>query len=287
MRVTHQMILHNALSGLFSNLRALHQAQQEMATGKRINRLSDQPLDASVIMKLDSQLRGLEIYRRADAAAQTRLSAEDAVLKTVDELLGQAKSLASGTASSSDDPLRKAAVEEVRTVRDQIVSLGNTVVSGEYIFGGRKTDTPPFQADGTYVGGDEPKVADLGEGLTVEVNHTGDKLFNRALAALDRLEQELESGTSESIRAAVEDLTEAQRNLREARGEVGSRMQHVAEAKELLTSRSQSLLDQKQELQEADPTESALKLTEAQAALERAYAAVAKVLSTNILQFMR
>ncbi len=287
MRITRQTVLQNALRGLRANLDAMSQAQQEVATGRRITKISDQPNDASVVIKLDSQLRMLDRYRRAITSVNTRLSTEEAVLDAVSKLVAQAKDTARGLTGPSNDPLLDAAVDELRAIHNQVVSLGNTKVSGEYIFGGGKGATSPFLEDGTYVGGDTIRELEIGEGVRVPINHTGDDVLSGVLTSLDRLADELATGDPEAIRSVLSDLESAEAQLQSAQGDVAGRMRQAEEMDSYLIRKSESLLDHKQDLQDADPAESVLKLQEATAALERAYAAVAQVLSTNILQYLK
>jgi flagellar hook-associated protein 3 FlgL len=287
MRITRQTVLQNALRGLRSNLDAMSRAQQEVATGRRITKLSDQPNDASVVIKLDSQLRQLDRYRRAITSVNTRLSTEEAVLEAVRKLVDQARDTVRGLNGQSDDPLLRAAVEEVQAIHRQVVSLGNTRISGEYIFGGGKGATSPFLDDGTYVGGDTIRELEIGEGVRVPTNHTGDEVLSGLLQSLDQLATELETGTPETIRSVMANLEADQATLQSAHGEVAGRMRQATEMESYLIRKTESLRDHKQEIQDADPSESVLKLQEATAALERAYAAVAEVLSTNILNYLK
>jgi flagellar hook-associated protein 3 FlgL len=287
MRITHDMILQNALRGVGRNLEALHRAQEEAVTGRRIHRVSDHPLDASTLMRLDSQLQAVEGYRRAGIQANTRLAVEEAVLTSVEDMVGRVKVLAVEASSTEDDGLREAAVEEIRELKRQIIALGNTVVGGRYIFGGGRTDTPPFLEDGSYAGDGNVHEVEIGEGFRVSTNHTGDEILSGVIDALDGLADGLESGAGDSVEAALSDLEEARQGVLRGLGEIGSRMLQIEETEDHLIARSSGLLDHRSEIQDADAAESALKLSQAQATLEQSYAALARVLSTNILQFLR
>jgi flagellar hook-associated protein 3 FlgL len=286
MRITQRTVVQDALRGLFGNLDALHQAQDEVTTGRRIRRVSDQPLEAGVVMKLDSQLRGLERYRRSVIAVNTRLSTEDAVLTSVETLLRQVKDSAATTGSATDDSLRAAAVTEIRLIRDQIIDLGNTQVSGDYIFGGGLRERSPFRDDGTYVGGSTIQQMEIGDGMRVATNQPGDEVLSDVLNSLDLLARDLESGTPDSIQDSLAKVHDALSEIQGAQAEVGSRMRQVAEVEQFLIRETSTLTDHKQALQDADPTESLLKLAEAKNALDRAYAAIGKVLSTDLLQYL-
>src|SRR5262245_16787411 len=110
MRISTHMLQQSARRGLAQNVENLARAQEEAATGRRILTVSDDPVDASQVMRLDAHLRDIEQFRRNAAAANTRLSTEDVVIKTARELLEQARDLAlSGATTSPSDPLRQEA----------------------------------------------------------------------------------------------------------------------------------------------------------------------------------
>jgi flagellar hook-associated protein 3 FlgL len=287
MRITDQTLFRNALAGLTGNLAAFRRAGDQATSGTRLQRLSDGPDEARTVMGLRSRLRSLDRYRGAAAGADVRLSAEDAVLDSVDRLLKQAKDLAATAANVPDDAVRATAIQEIRSIRDQVVSLGNTQVSGAYIFSGGKGQAPAFNPDGSYAGDSNPPVMDLWGGSQVTVNHTGDQALSGALDALDGLERSAEAGDAAGLQASLKNLDQAVRGLRAVRAQTGSRMRSVEESLQAINTRDSVLKDQEQELAGADPTESLLKMSEAKTALDRAYEAVSKVLNTNLLQFLR
>jgi flagellar hook-associated protein 3 FlgL len=288
MRITSHTLLQNALRSLRGNLETLAAAQQEAATGRRVNKLSDDPVDASQIMRIEAQLRDVDQFQRNAAAATTRLSAEDAVLTTVRELLDRAKSIAIATSGlPSGDPLKDAALAEAIQIRDQLIALGNTKVGNDYIFGGAQTTQAPFLPDGTYVGDTNVHMAELDDNVLAPTNHTGDQFISGAIQAVVTLTQELQLNNVFSIQAAVNGLATAAQEALQAQTEVGSRLLQIKQAGQGLARRVNTLLDQREGLRDADPAVSLLKVTTAQNALERAYAVVAKVFSTNLLDYLK
>src|SRR5439155_10866573 len=113
--------------------------------GRRVRTMSDDPVAASQIMRLDGTLRDIGQYQRNATAATTRLSAEDAVLTSARALVDQARDIATSAASASPgSDERTAAVVALQHIHEQLVALGNTQVGDEYIFGGGHTTQAPF-----------------------------------------------------------------------------------------------------------------------------------------------
>jgi flagellar hook-associated protein 3 FlgL len=284
MRITEQTRLLNALQYLRSSQGTLAQAEAEAATGKKVRTVSDDPAGATQIMRLDQGLRASEQFRRSATAAGTRLAAEDEILTTIRDLIGQAKDIAIGTSSDSPtDPTRQAALTQVNFVIDQVVALGNTRIGNEYIFAGSATDTPPFQSDGTYVGDSNVRQAEIDEGILIDVNHSGDQLLNSTVQALQALATELQSGTGASIHATASNLVAADLDVLASQAEVGLRQQELAWTERQIARRTAAALDQRDAIEQADPAEAAVRFMMAQAALERARQVIAQVISSSLL----
>jgi flagellar hook-associated protein 3 FlgL len=239
-------------------------------------------------MRLDAHLRDIEQFRRNAAAANTRLATEDAVLDSARDLIERARGLAlSGAAISPSDPLRQAALAEMEQIREQLVALGNTKLGNEYLFGGGQTANPPFRIDGTYLGDGTVRQAAIDDELTIETNHTGDVMLSGALAAFDSLVTQLQSGEAAAIRDQDTVLASAQQDLLTVQTQVGARMRIIQKSNESLAGRATTFAERRDSIRDVDPALAVVELMAQQTALERAYAVVGKVLSTNLVDFLR
>jgi flagellar hook-associated protein 3 FlgL len=273
---------------LRSGAAVLQDAQTAAASGRRIRTVSDDPLDAAQVMRLEGEVRDLDRYVRNGVTARVRLSTEDTVLSSVRTVLARARAVAMAT--KADDPAspeRRAAVAEIQALRDQLIALGNTTVGGESIFAGGLTTQPAFRADGTYQGDSTVRLTEIDRGVLVAVNHTGDQVLSPAIDAIDALNHELALGTPAGIESTVPRLIAAETDVLAAQSEVGARLLQIKQAGEDLGRRSATLLDQRDRLRDADPAESAVRLAAAQTALERAYAVVGRVFSTSLVDYLR
>ena len=288
MRVSSRMFQDSALRSVRDHLETLARLQEQAATGRRIRTVSDDPGAATQIMRSEAEVRDFEQFRRNGMEATTRLATEDVVLTSARDLLRQARGLAISVASRNPaDPERQAMVAAIEQLRQQLVAYGNTRLGNEFIFGGASTTAPPFQPDGTYVGDDIVRLVEVDRGVLMPTNHIGDGIFSSALQGLADLEQELQTGTQASIDAVVSGLQAAEDQMVLAQSETGTRRQQISIASDSLARRTANLLDQRDGLRDVDPTEAAIKVVTAQSALERAYAAIGKVLSTNLLDYLR
>jgi flagellar hook-associated protein 3 FlgL len=284
MRVSSQMLHWSALANLRRNSEALARAQDEATSGRRVRTMSDDPVDGAQVLRLNSDLRDIDRYRRAATAATTKLSAENVVLGSVRDLIRQAKELAMGAATASpSDPERQMAVIQLAQIRQQVLSLANTKVGSEYLFAGGRATTPPFQADGTYTGDGTLRLAEIDSGVQVQTNHPGDMVYSGAIQAIDVLSQQLQTGTASDVQAAVPGLDAAEEHFLGLQTEIGGILRQIDDTGKHLARRSSNLLDRLEAVRDVDPAEAITKLLAAQAAMERAYSVVGKVLSTNLL----
>ena len=87
----------------------------------------------------------IDQYDRNISQAQSGLEAGESTLSDIGELLNRAKELALSQATGTASPeTRKNVAGEVRQIRDQLIQLANTKQGDRYMFGGRKTDAPPY-----------------------------------------------------------------------------------------------------------------------------------------------
>src|SRR5690606_35596439 len=132
---------------------------------------------------------------------RARLTSEENILQQITDILSRVKELATGQGSAnSTASTRASAAVEIRALREQVISLGNTNIGGEYLLAGFESRTPPFQADGTYVGGAVARQSAIGPAL-----HTGQQVLidTDILQTLTDLEAAMLADNPEAIRAEI------------------------------------------------------------------------------------
>jgi flagellar hook-associated protein 3 FlgL len=252
-----------------------------------VRTVSDDPADASRIARINAHLRDINQYRRNLTTATMRLSAEDAVLDSVRDLLSKAKGVALGVDEiNGSEAALQAAITEVGQIREHLIALGNTRLGNEYIFGGARTTQPPFLADGSYAGDQTVRRVEIDEGILLPTNHTGDVAIGEAIRALQGLLEDLESADYERISQSLAGIETALQQSLAAQTEVGIRLGQLQEVQDLLARRSHDLQSQGSELRDVDPTEALVHLMASQEALERAYAVVGRVASLSIIDYL-
>lgn len=145
MRVTHNMMSNSIVLHLQRQAERLYNAQTKIATGKKLNKPSDDPIGLGQVLDYRSKLSVIEQYRDNIKQGKTRFESNDLTLELMDGLIGSARELAqeySAPDLPSED--KQMAAKQVQDIYDQIVALANSKFGGNFIFSGHQTDTPPF-----------------------------------------------------------------------------------------------------------------------------------------------
>ncbi len=181
MRISSNMALDNFIFQQQKLLSSLFKEQMQLSTGRAVRVPSDNPGQASRLLKLteveESQQQVLENIRFAGDF----LNATDAALTDVTDSLIRVEQLASGAVGSLSLPEeRQAAAIEIDAILQQMVSTANRQFLGLYLFGGRDVTTQPLSSelDGLrYVGDTGTLSARLAFDGNDEYNLTAHEVF--------------------------------------------------------------------------------------------------------------
>jgi flagellar hook-associated protein 3 FlgL len=284
------MLKRAAQQQVRAGLEQLAKAQDQVSSGRRVILPSDDPLAAARILRLDHSLRGSAQYSRNATAVRTRLDAEDAAFSQVSELLGRAQEIAiQQGGDSASSATRTNARAEVDGLINQLVSLGNTTVGSEFIFGGTLSTTPPFQANGTYIGDTADRVTDLGRDSTVTANHNGNAAFvsSGVMGSLTSLRDALATGSGPAVAAALPALRSAFDNLQALLAETGARSLQVDAVEQELTAAVVRLRIDRAQSAEVPYEEAVTEFLASQQALQASLSATSRILELNITDYLR
>jgi flagellar hook-associated protein 3 FlgL len=288
MRVTDSMMRDGALQGLNANANAMFKLQEQVSSGKLLNRPSDDPAQVRQAMKIRDTLSELGQFTRNINAADQAVSAADIALGGASELLQRANELAvqgaNGTYSASD--LQKMGLE-VDQLAQQLVQVASTKVAGAYIFSGFQTDTAPYASPiGAYQGDAGAVMAHIAPGAAVQVNLVGGAIFGPALAALQLLGTELAAGTAvapgtiSAISAGLDSLLAGRATL----GALQNRLDDTSAAMDQATTAAQGLLSQTSEV---DMTAAITQFSERQLTYNAALKVNAQIMQTSLFDYLR
>jgi len=183
MRIASSQIFSNATTNLNRIQSDLVKTQNQISTGNRISRPSDDPAGTSDILRLQASQARLDQYQKNSDYAKNRLGLEDSNLNAVNNIMQRVRELAlqadNSTLTASD---RQDIRAEVQQHLDALLQIANTQdSSGEYIFGGSKGHTQPFIANAAggynYNGDNGQRLVQIGDGRRIAINDSGASVF--------------------------------------------------------------------------------------------------------------
>ena len=183
MRVTNQIQQINALRNIFQITEDLFLANQRVATGKRINKPSDDPLGMQDTLTLRSSIAQIQQFGRNIDNNRLFLNTADASLDSVGLAITRALELAQGALGATSGAQTRANVAlEIQSLLDQVIQEANTQVKGQFIFGGTNLLNPPYQANpfglgAVYSGNAGSLQVEVGPNLTVAITRPGFEVF--------------------------------------------------------------------------------------------------------------
>lgn len=179
-RITLNMTNDRTLFNLQNNINRLATLQDQLSTGRRISRPSDDPIDFPASLNLRSTVHQTRSFQRNISTAESNLQHTESALDSTTRLLQDIRTLAVQGATDFDYPARLAIAEQIRVLQDQLVELSNTNVKGQFIFGGGNSRQTSFvNHDGTvlYQGDDFERNVAIGKGSQVASNIAGSQTF--------------------------------------------------------------------------------------------------------------
>jgi len=146
MRVTTFSAYQNAILNLQQRQQGLQKSQEQLTTGKRVAKPSDDPVAAARAERALAAMTRADAHQRALEASRTATQQAESALGDAGELVQRAREtlLAAGNPSYTDSE-RKMLVRTLQDVRAQLLGVANrNDGAGNYLFGGQGTDSPPF-----------------------------------------------------------------------------------------------------------------------------------------------
>src|SRR5438034_2735632 len=145
-RISTAHAFDSTLDRLVQRQSELSDAQQQLSSGKRVNRASDDPTAAARAERALASVSRADATKRAVDTSQTLMTQTEGALGDAGELLQQAREalVAAGNASYGDAE-RKGLAQQLSGIRAQLLSVANRGDgTNGYLFGGQGSSQPPF-----------------------------------------------------------------------------------------------------------------------------------------------
>lgn len=276
----------------------IERASSSISSGVRVRQPSDDPAALPGIQNLRAQLQAAAQLKTGLHRFKTETDLAEQQVSAAIQLLDRALTLASAGASSTATAASRAAgAIEVDALMSRLVGIANSAASGRFIFSGDNDQTPSYQLDPTaskgvtvYAGAASTRQAEDSEGIRFALAHSAEQIFDdpqsSVFAAVTALRTALSQNDEASVGTVLGALREASSHLNQELsfyGGVQNRLAGSIDAVEKGTVRLQTTLAV---LTETDLVEATLDMTQAQTALQAAFAARAKVPRSSLFDYL-
>jgi len=297
MRVSNTIIYDTIKLRLSKITEELNKANTIVATGKRILKLSDDPVGLAQGLDIKSTLSNIEQMGRNITLGKSWLAASESAMSQVQDVISEAKTLCVQMANGSIDASeRRSAAETVQNLLDELVSLANTEVNGRYVFAGSETDTTPFSLESdnsvTYHGDNNAFTVKIGKDATVEVGSDGEAVFGTlgqpddVFRAFDELKTALENNDISGIQGAMSDLDSRFDHVASKISDIGSKMLRMEMKESIFQNLDLTNTERLSNIEDADIAEAILDLQAKELAYQAALSSASKVLQMSLLDYM-
>lgn len=291
MRITNKIIAAQAKDAIFKNTQWLQKSQAAIASGKRINKPSDDPVGTTQVMKQRAQIDRIDQFTKNIDDGLSFLNHTDTVLDGIRNRLVRAKEIALAQANgTADASVRAAAAKEVAVILEDVVGLANTEFNGRFIFAGHKTQTQPFELNAatvTYHGDDGTIRRQIGPHETIQTNIGGMTVFPEIFDTLVGLKEALQQNDQAAIEATLADLDANIETTLNTQADVGSRVNRMETQKERLLDAKVGIAKVLSDTEDVDLVEAITEFSLRQTALKAALESAARIIQPSLLNFLK
>lgn len=294
MRITHGMLSDTSLRNMRNNLNKLESLHNEISTGKRISRPSDDPAGVARTLTYNTDIDSGESYLRTIDSATTWMNATDDALAEGGDLLQRARELAVEGANGALTQGDMANIgAEIDHILRQMVVTGNASLRGQRLFGGELINADPFQPLGTapgftYTGDTGTMEREYDLGAYVTINTPGQATIGPAITALFNLRNNLNAGNTAAITSG--DLTAidaAMDTLMSARAEVGAKTNRLEAAQGRQDLLQVNLKDLRSKTEDSDIVDAISKFSVQETVYKASLEVSGKAIQPSLLDFLR
>lgn len=293
-RISTEQMWRSSLGDVSAAQIRRHEAQSRISSGRRIERVSDDPAAAERALRLKSEGTAIDQYRRAGEDAIRIINAQDAALQSVLDRLTRAEELVIAAGNSTlEGAAREAAAGQLEEIRAELVQLANSTQGDRSLFGGFQDlsvdDSGPvvtLVADG----GEVLRRIDGDRVIDVNVDAAGVFGFDGGRSVFDVLDDiivDVRAGDVGSLSTTrTSELEVVRAAVNDGLGTIGARSVTVEQTLGDLAARRDRVTGAVADIVNVDIAEATVAYSEANLAYEAALAVTAQVNRISLLDYL-
>ncbi|MBA2942409.1 flagellar hook-associated protein FlgL [Paenibacillus sp. CGMCC 1.16610] len=296
LRVTQSMIQNQLISNINKNMINSDKLQTQLATGRKINKPSDDPVGITYALRYRSELSSNEQYTTNVDAAHSWMDYSDALMDESTKVLQRTKELAVQAGAETNPQSALDSIKlEIDQLKEQLVQNGNSKLNGKYVFNGQKYDEKPYEsATASSIPTNDGGVTyEVGTGVTLDVNVTGNQVFGKpgesdqAFALLERLSTALKNGDFSGINNELPNIDTRLEKIATARAEMGAKTNRVELMQDRLSTLEVNLTDLQSKTEDVDYAKAVMLQKINENIYEASLSAGSKIISPSLIDFLR
>jgi flagellar hook-associated protein 3 FlgL len=302
MRISTSYIQQTSVETMLQKQTQLAETQQQVSTGNRLLRPSDDPVASVRLLGLERNINLAEQYQTNADAAENKLTITDGILSTATDILQRIRELAVQSLNDTNDAnARSGIAEEIAQLNETLVSLANTTdANGEYLFSGYQSGTQAFDTTTpyTYNGDTGQRNLRVGTGYLVEINEVGSDIFvstnvdSSTQTIFETIDDFVAALNSNSVNTAPNDgdfltnLDTAMDQVLAARTRIGTRLNAIDQQRAVNEATIASLETNISQLKDLDYAEAITRLNAQSVGLEAAQQSYVRVQGLSLFNFL-
>jgi flagellar hook-associated protein 3 FlgL len=304
MRVTQSMLSNTMLRNLNTSYTKMATMQQQISTGSKLLRPSDDPVGTTKAMSYRTQLQQNAQYDENLDTATKWLDTTDTALGSITSAMTRVQELITQAANDTNQDVdRQKILVEIKQIQQEIHDLANTKVGDTYIFSGTRTSEP------LYKEGELQDIDGLDQDVNIEiyndiqlgVNTTGAvTMFSKLDAVFEKIEEALSTeGTSGTDIGNLLGGTNSQEDLDyetiqgtidlvlKERAEVGAKQNRVDMLADRLALQKETLTKQQSNVEDVEYEEAITNLITQESIHNASLSVGGRIIQQTLVDFIR
>ena len=286
MKISTSMLFDRATERMSTIQNRLATTQAQMAETKQVLSPSDAPDQAAAIQRLHGEIDRQDSHIQALKVAMQRFSAEETALKSSSDILTRVKELGLQAGNDTLSPEdRKAVGVELKALRQQLVSLGNS------------RDAEDNVGVVTCHGAQTETQIPAGVERVVQFTRAGTDVFSRVVRqdgqsvgffdALDHMIKAVDNSDTQGIQQGISDASQMSSNLDLALAHTGSDQKVVQSQLDVLNETTLRLKSSLSQVEDLDYASAVTKMNKEMMALQAAMGSFSKISSLSLFEYIK
>ena len=308
MRITNNYLNNNLLLNLGVSQERMAKLQNQLSTGLKISRPSDDPTGIESALRLKNSIANVQQWKANASEGLSYMDSADSTLQDMGTILHRASELAvqgaNGTMTTED---REKVALEIDQLKEHLVQLANTKVGDKYIFSGTANVEPFPQgeyktgAEGAetwqWVGAGDEVEYPVGSNIRLAITVNGKDLFSvkeengtmeiGLLKSFEKLSNALRTSNNEDLQASISELDAHSDNIVSSRALLGARTNRMESIENQLDATLFHLTKNYSDIMDADMASTMIEFKTVENAYTAALSVGSRIIQPSLVDFMK